>query len=198
MRNETYDGTVGVSKDAQQINCTDEEAQILLRKDIPPVMETSNRTSGAMGLLLRGLLFNRGSAMFFGTVGYWFFGCLFVAYSWEGVSVTSFMRTGFHPLDEFTQNPFILWVVSFFMLKLSLDDKLRIPDRIGFLEKIWMRLGGFVMLVSFPIAYIISMLMIPIFLISLLGLFSSAPFEMGIVFMCALPWGFVLAVKLQK
>lgn len=197
MRNDTYDGAVGVTKDAQQINCTDEEARILLRNPLP-VMDNSNRPSGPVRSLLGGLLFNRGAAMFFGTFGYWFFGCLYVAYSWDGVAATSLLRTGIHPLDAFTQNPFILWVICFFMVTLSLDDSRRLPDKVGFLEKIWMTLGGAVLLISFGIASILSMIMVPIFVISLLGLFSPVPFEMGIWAMCALPWGFMLAFKLKN
>jgi hypothetical protein len=58
-----------------------------------------------------------------------------------------------------------------------------------------MALGAFVVLITGGLSMVLSMLMVPIFVISLLGLFSPVPFEMGIWAMCALPWGYVLAMK---
>ena len=54
------------------------------------------------------------------------------------------------------------------------------------------------MMISIPIAYFGSALMVPLFLIALFGMLTSAPFEMGIMILCALPGGFLLAVKLSN
>jgi hypothetical protein len=50
--------TVGFSKDARQINCTDEEARILLRKDLP--RSGGPKPSGPVRALLGFLILNRG------------------------------------------------------------------------------------------------------------------------------------------
>ena len=188
---------VGRSREAQEMNCTDEEAAILTR-NVKPYKEPNRWLSGAVGSVLRSLLFNKGACLFFGTLGYWGFGFLSLAFAYEGVAATMFMRTGFLPLDLLTTNPMVLWVISFFMVVFGINEGDGRYEAKGFLETTWMGLGGAVAVVSFAVSFVWGVFMIPVFLISLLALNSTEPFDMGILILCALPGGYVAASKMRE
>jgi hypothetical protein len=188
---------VGRSAAAQEMNCTDEEAAILTR-NVKPYKEPERWLSGAVGSVLRALLFNKGAALFLGTLGYWGFGFLSLAFAYEGVAATMFMRTGILPIDMLTTNPMVLWAISFFMVVFGIHDDNGQYQAEGFLETTWMGLGGVVAVVSFAIAFVWGVLMIPIFLISLLAFNSTEPYDMGVLILCAMPAGYVAAFKMSE
>jgi hypothetical protein len=190
MRHETQTGTVGFSKEAQQINCTDEEARILLRKDLPRTDVL--KTRGPTRKVLDFLILNPGAALFFGTIGYWFFGALTIGWVQQGVSATLFLRTGFPPLDMFIRNPMVLTVLSFVLLVIGTGGDKDRPSLFG-------PLGALVALVSLPIAYLGAMLTGAIVFISLpFALSSNAPYDMSILFMFLLPLGYMAAIKMAQ
>jgi hypothetical protein len=188
---------VGRSAAAQEMNCTDEEAVILTR-NVRPYKEPNRWFSGAVGGVLRALLFNKGASLFFGTLGYWGFGFLSFAFAYEGVAATMFMRTGILPVDMLTTNPMVLWAISFFMVVFGIHDDNGRYQAEGFFETTWMGLGGALAIVSFAVAFVWGVFMIPIFLISLLALNSTEPFDMGILILCAMPAGYVAAFKMRE
>ena len=182
--------TVGFSKDARQINCTDEEARILLRKDLPRYGGPKPR--GPVRALLGFLILNRGAAIFFGTLGYWFFGILTIGWAQEGVSATRFMSTGIHPLDMVVTNPMVMATLSFFLLAAGVSRDQDEPSLFG-------GLGLMVMMISLPFAYLGSMLMGAIFFITLpFALNSSASYEMGTLIMFLLPAGYLALIKMAE
>lgn len=187
---------VGRSAAAQEMNCTDEEAAIL-SKNIKPYKEPNRWLSGTVGALLRALLFNKGASLFIGTLGYWFFGFLTLGFFFEGVAVTYFLRTGIFPVDMFTENPMILWAVSFFMVVFGINQGDGSYEPQSFLESAWMGLGAIVMMISMPIAFVWGVLMIPIFFISLLAFNSTEPYEIGFLVLCGLPAGYLAALKMK-
>lgn len=188
---------VGHSPEAREMNCTDEEAQILTR-NVKPYKEPNRWLSGAVGSVLRALLFNKGAALFFGTLGYWAFGFLTLAYTYEGVAVTESFRTGFIPLDMFTTNPMVLWGISFFMLVFGMNEGDGRYEPQSFLESMWTGFGAMVMMISLPIAFVWGVLMIPIFFISLFAFNSTEPYEVGVLILCALPGGYLVAMKMKE
>ena len=185
---------VGRSAAAQEMNCTDEEAAIL-SKNIKPYKEPNRWLSGPVGALLRALLFNKGAALFLGTVGYWTFGLTTMGAAFEGKNATSFLRTGVPVLDNLVGNPMIMMVISFFLLVYGLSDRDRYDGQDSVLEAMWGGLAAMVLIPSFASAMVWGVLSAPIILISLFGLMTEAPFNPGILFLFGLPWGYVLVVK---
>lgn len=188
---------VGRSAAAREMNCTDEEAAILTR-NVKPYQAPNRWLSGAVGGVLRALLFNKGAALFLGTIGYWAFGFLTLGFFFEGVAVTGFLRTGFFPLDMVTENPMVLWAISFFLLVFGMNEGDGRYEPGGVLESLWMGLGAIVLMISLPIAFVWGVLMIPIFFISLLALNSTEPYEIGFLVLCALPAGYLAALKMRE
>lgn len=174
---------------------TEEEAGLLARNAKP--CRPKRARFGWIGSALRALLFNKGAALFFGTLGYWGFGFLSLAFAYEGVAATTFMRTGILPIDMITTNPMVLWAISFFMVVFGINQGDGSYQAKGFLETTWVGLGGVVAVVSFAIAFVWGVLMIPIFLISLLAFNSTAPYDMGVLILCAMPAGYVAAFKMK-
>jgi hypothetical protein len=187
MRNETYDGTVGVTKDAQQINCTDEEARILLRNPLPIVGGVKPR--GPVRAFFDYVILNPGAAFFFGTLGYWTFGCLAIAAASRGVYAGQIYVTGIHPLDAIINNPLIMLSLCVLLLLIgaSSDNRER--------PSLFKWLGVLVGLASYGIALLATMLMGLIVFIGFLasqGAFS----DKGTLMMFLIPAGYLAFCKM--
>lgn len=187
---------VGRTTAAQEMNCTDEEAQILTR-NLNPYSERSSRFSGPVWSLLQSLILNPGAALFFGTIGYWFFGLLMVMWAQQGVSTMFFLTTGFRPLDMLITNPFVMTALSFVLVVIGLRPN---DDENGNIRgALWYGLGAMVMMISLPVAYLGSMLMGAIFFITLpFALGSTEPYDMGMFIMFLIPGGYLAAVKMNQ
>jgi len=187
---------MGHSPDAREMNCTDEEARILTR-NVKPSADRSNRVSGPVWALLQSLLFNPGAALFFGTIGYWFFGILSVGWAQQGVSTMFFLRTGFHPLDMLITNPFVMTALSFVLVVIGLR-----PDHDGEAKSrgaLWRGLGAMVMMISMPVAYLGSILMGMIFFVTLpFAMGSTESYDMATLIMFLVPGGYLAAMKLTQ
>ena len=187
MQHETQIGTVGSTKEAQQINCTDEEARILLRKDLtrPEVVKTRGPTRKVLDFLI----LNPGAALFFGTIGYWSFGLLAIGVAQNGVYAGHLYSTGFHPLDGIINNPLVMMALSVVLLVIAASSENR--DR----PSLFKGLGVMVVLISFVVALMGTMLTGAILFIG----FAISQGEIvggGALEMFLVPAGYLLFVKM--
>lgn len=187
---------VGQSPEAREMNCTDEEAQILTR-NFKPYVDRSDRAASPVWLFFESLIFNRGAALFFGTLGYWFFGMLMIGWSQQGVSVMFFMKTGFYPLDMFITNPFIMTGFCFALILGGLREYQGDPREAR--GALWGGLAMMVVMISVPIAYLGSLLMGMIFLVTFAFALNSPEFyDMASLIMFLLPGGYLAALKMSQ
>lgn len=185
---------LGHSPEARDMNCTEEEARILTR-NVKPYVDRSSRVSGPVWGLLQSLIFNPGAALFFGTIGYWFFGILSIGWAQQGVSTMFFLTTGFYPLDMFITNPFVMTILCFVLVVIGLK-----PNHDGDVHRrgaLWYGLGAMVMMISMPVAYLGSILMGMIFFVTLpFAMGSTESYDMGMLIMFLVPGGYLAAMKL--
>jgi len=184
---------VGRSAEARRMNCTDEEASILLRNR--PVEPGANRMRwvlGPVGTLLEVLLFNRSAALFYGTIGYWTFGS-FLFLSADGGAYPD-LTIGIRPVDMFIGNPLIMLGLSFALLMSGLAG----GDR----EKWYSNLlyGPLAVLVVAPsivISYLLSVIFVPILALTIpFGMAWGGDISMSMIVMFLIPVGYAVPFKM--
>lgn len=184
---------VGVTPEAREMNCTDEEARILLRNRKAGGGE--GRGPGLIRSALGVLLLNRSAALFFGTIGYWVFGALTLAMSQASVYVPA-IRTGIAPLDLFVGNPLLMLGLSFMLLVVGVNEDL---DEAKSKNVLFAPLAALVVIPSVAIAYVLSVICGAIFLIVLpFALSSTAPVTMDMLILLLLPVGYAAPFHLAR
>lgn len=185
---------VGVTAEARKINCTDEEARILLRNNRPVSnRRLSLKALGPVGALLEVLLFNRAAALFYGTIGYWAFGLLTLGMSQSSIYVPA-LQSGFVPLDMFIGNPMLMWGLSFALILIGLTET--DPDK-RYSVTLYGPLAALVVMPSVVISYVLTVglgalaaIVVPF------ALASTAPITAGMVVAFLLPLGYAASFKM--
>lgn len=185
---------VGVTPEARKMNCTDEEARILLRSRGDAAQTGRFRRSlGPIGAVLEVLLFNRPAAMFYGTIGYWTFGLLTLGMFQSEIYVPA-LRSGIAPLDLFLSNPMVMWGLSFALLIIGLTEQ--DPDK-RYRGGLYGPLAMLVVMPSVVISYVLSVIFGAIAAIVVpFALASTAPVTAGMVILLLLPLGYAAPFKM--
>lgn len=172
---------------AERMNCTEDEAWLLLR-GMPTSRYHEPKARGPIRSLCDFLFLNRSAGIFFGTVGYWTFGLLLFSQLNGGSG--RIVRTENYLVDMMVNNPLFLLTISFVLLVMGLAGD---SDR----PSLFRGLDAMVMIPSIVVAYLGSIVMGAIFLITLpFALSSSSFFDMGMMVMFLLPAGYLGASKL--
>lgn len=184
---------VGVTPEAREMNCTDEEARILLRNRKAGGGE--GRGPGLIRSALGVLLLNRSAARFFGTIGYWVFGFLTLQMS-QASFYTPAIRTGIGLVDMFVGNPLLMLGLSFMLLVIGVNEDLDEPESRNVL---YAPLAALVVIPSIAIAYVLSVICGAIFVVVLpFALSSTAPVTMDMLILLLLPFGYSVPFKLAQ
>lgn len=184
---------VGVTPEARKMNCTDEEARILLRNRRSDA--GAHPVQGALRpvwTLLEVLLFNRSAALFYGTIGYWTFG-VFLFMGTNGGDYPD-LSVGVLPVDMFIANPLIMLGLSFALLIVGLSG----GDQEEWYSNVLY--GPFAMLVVAPsivISYLLSVIFVPILALTVpFGMAWGGDVSIGMVVMFLIPVGYALPFKM--
>jgi len=199
------------SSTARDLNCTDEEAVMLLRNvkgygKRPSLLRRlalrteqviqNNRllglTLGSLLWVIRATIWNSSAALFFGTIGYWVFGLLMIGSVQMSGSSTPFFETNIYLVDMFITNPMIMTAISFGMVVLGMGAD---NDDIT----LWTGPAAVVVALSVPIVYLATGLMGAILVITLpFAMSSTAPYDMTILYLFLLPGGYLAALKFSE
>lgn len=196
MRNNEMSRTqvqVGVTAEARQMNCTDEEARILLRNRMRASgSQPVRKALGPVGAVLEVLLFNRSAALFYGTIGYWTFGAfLFMATSGGDYPDLS---VGIRPVDMLIANPLIMLGLSFALLIIGLSGG---GQETWYSNALYGPLAMLAVAPSIVISYLLSVIFIPILALTIpFGIAWGGDVSVGMVVMFLIPIGYALPFKM--
>lgn len=174
---------VGRSAAAQEMNCTDEEAQILTRNVKPyiPREETPLwKIWKGMRWVGWALLINPAAGILFGTIGYFLFGVLFAIN--EG---------RMHFYAGYTFNTFPAFVISTILLWYSLKSETESP-------MVWMIISYPIFLLTSASIYVISIVTLPsLVLIGLAVFFGPSGGAFGLIGLLGLmlPLGYLWMLR---